>query len=98
MRERGACQTVLGMDSGEGFTPAEVARRVAALGVIVNPATVWAYLRARLRAEHPGIDAPPTLLPVREAELAEWLEDFLDGVEQERARLHDALRRAEGER
>ncbi len=82
---------------GEGYTPAEVARRVAALGVIVNPATVWAYLRARLQADHPGRAAPPARLPVSEEELAEWLDDFLDGVERERARLRDSLRRAEGE-
>ncbi len=82
------------MDSGEGFTPAEIARRMAALGVIVNPATVWAYLRARLAAEHPGREAPPGLLPAGEEELAGWLDDFLDGVERERSRLTETLRRA----
>jgi hypothetical protein len=70
------------------FTPADVARRTAALGVIINPATVWAYLRARFAERHPErVGVAPSVLPVSEAELDEWLDGFLDTVEAERARL-----------
>ena len=76
-----------------GITPAEVARRMAAAGVIVNPATVWSYLRARYAERYPeGVAAlPPALLPADEDEIAEWLDDFLDGVEAERTRLVRAM-------
>lgn len=71
------------------FTPADVARRVAALGVIINPATVWSFLRARFaqRYSERAAVTPPVSLQVSEAELEEWLDQFLDTVEVERARL-----------
>ena len=77
------------MDDQGGFTPADIARRVAALGVLVNPAAAWVYLRTRLAERYPErLDAlPPALLPVDEADLEEWLDDFLDGVDAERSRL-----------
>jgi hypothetical protein len=77
------------MAAHDGFTPADVARRVAAMGVIVNPAAVWSYLRTRFADRYPEQEAglQPALLPVDENDLEEWLDDFLDGVEAERARL-----------
>ena len=82
------------MDEQQGFTPADAARRVAALGVIANPSAVWAYLRARLAERYPDrlVDLPPTSLPIDELDLDEWLDDFLDGVESERARLVRRMR------
>lgn len=77
------------MDEQQGFTPADVARRVAALGVLADPAVVWSYLRTRLAERYPerqpGLS--PARLPVPGTDLDEWLDDFLDGVESERARL-----------
>lgn len=83
----------------QGFTPTDVARRVAALGVIANPATIWVYLRTRLAAEHPErlADLPPALLPLDEDVLDGWLDDFLDGVEAERARLTRGLHAPRGD-
>ena len=77
------------MSEPTGFTPAEVARRVAALGVIVNPAVVWSYLRARYLEQRPDGAAAltDTLLPVSADDLDDWLDDFLDGVEATRAKL-----------
>jgi hypothetical protein len=71
------------------FTPADVLRRVTALGVLVNLTTVWAYVRARLAAEFPerAATARPDELPVAAATLTDWLEDFLDTTEAERSRL-----------
>lgn len=66
---------------------------MAAAGVIVNPATVWSYLRARYAERYPDDVAalPPALLPASEDEIEEWLDDFLDGVEAERTRLVRAM-------
>jgi hypothetical protein len=77
------------MAAHEGFTPADVARRVAAMGVIVDPATVWSYLRTRFADRYPerADQLQPALLPVDEGDLEDWLDDFLDGVEASRARL-----------
>ena len=77
------------MAAHQGFSPADVARRVAAMGVIVNPAAVWSYLRTRFADRYPerAEQLPPALLPVDESDLQDWLDDFLDGVEAERARL-----------
>jgi hypothetical protein len=77
------------MAHDEGFSPADVARRIAALGVIADPATVWAYLRTRLAERYPERLAglSPARLPISADELGEWLDDFLDGVEAERAKL-----------
>ena len=77
------------MSEPAGFTPADVARRVATMGVLANPAAVWAYLRTRLAERYPDrlVDLPPAALPIDELDLDEWLDDFLDGVESERARL-----------
>jgi hypothetical protein len=71
------------------FTPADVLRRVTALGVLANPVSVWSYVRARLAAEFPERAAltPPDALPVDDATLMDWLDDFLDTVESHRARL-----------
>lgn len=80
------------MDGPRPITPAEVARRVAALGVIINPATVWAFLRHRYALAHPERAAPaPAVLLLSEDELQAWLDEFLDVVEAERARLSRAL-------
>jgi hypothetical protein len=81
------------MDGHEGFTPAEVARRVAGMGVIADPAAVWRYLRARFAGRYPERVAglSPGRLPVTEEDLDGWLDDFLDGVETERARLTQRL-------
>jgi hypothetical protein len=78
-----------------GFSPADVARRVAALGVIIDPATVWAYLRGRFAAAYPERAGamPPALLPVAASELDEWLDGLLDAVDAERARLTRLLHR-----
>ena len=71
------------------FSPADVVRRMTALGVLVNVATVWAYVRARLAAEYPerAASARPDELPVDALTLADWLDDFLDTAETERNRL-----------
>ncbi len=77
------------MNEHNGFTPAQIARRVAAMGVLADPAGVWVYLRTRLAERYPErlADLPPALLPVGEDDLDEWLDDFLDSVESERSRL-----------
>ena len=77
------------MDEQDGFTPADIARRVTAMGVLANPAVVWSYLRTRLAERYPERLAglSPARLPVPAADLDEWLDDFLDGVESERASL-----------
>lgn len=77
------------MQTPAGFTPADVLRRVTAMGVLVNPAIVWSYLRTRFAERYPEqVDAlPAALLPVDELDLDEWLDDFLDGVEAERSKL-----------
>lgn len=78
-----------GMEQPPGFTPTDVLRRVTVMGVLVNPAVVWSYLRTRFAEEHPHrlAELAPALLPIEEAELDEWLDDFLDGVEMERSKL-----------
>ena len=71
------------------FSPVEVVRQVTALGLLVNVATVWAYVRARLAAEYPerAVNARPDELPVDARILSDWLDDFLDTAETERSRL-----------
>ena len=88
------------MSEPRGFTPADVARRVAAMGVLANPAAVWAYLRTRLAECYPDrlVDLPPASLPIDEPDLDEWLDDFLDGVESERARLVRRMQAGNGQR
>ena len=73
----------------EAFTPADVLRRVAAMGVIANVVTLWSYLRARLTEEFPdrAAAARPTDLPIDEDTLADWLDDFVDTAEVQRAKL-----------
>jgi hypothetical protein len=75
------------------YSPVDVARRLALLGVVINPTVVWQYLRTRLADRYPerlqGLS--PASLPVAEAELEEWLEDVIDEVEAERARLSRAM-------
>ncbi len=90
------------MDVQDGFSPMDVARRVAALGVIADPAAVWAYLRTRLAESYPDRLAglSPARLPIDETELDAWLDDFLDVMELQRAELIariDALERSEAE-
>jgi hypothetical protein len=77
------------MQTPAGFTPADVLRRVTAMGVLVNPAIVWSYLRTRYAERYPERAGAllPALLPVDEIDLEEWLDDFLDGVEAERSKL-----------
>ena len=82
------------------FTPADVLRRVTAMGVLVNAVTVWSYMRTRLVAAYPerAALAAPDALPVDEETLADWLDDFLDGVESERARLIRRMNESNGQR
>jgi len=83
------------MDERRVFTPAEIARRVAALGVIINPATVWAYLRGRAAGTALDRVGPTaTELVATEEEVAWWLDEFLDVVEAERLRLTRNMRRS----
>lgn len=71
------------------FTPADVLRRVTAMGVLANALTVWSYMRSRLEEEHPDrlATAGPAELPVDEETLAGWLDDFVDTAEAQRSRL-----------
>lgn len=71
------------------FTPADVLRRVTAMGVIANVVTLWSYLQARLAEEFPERVATtaPTELPVDEETLAGWLDDFVDTAEVQRGKL-----------
>lgn len=77
------------MNDVPSFSPADIARRVAALGLIADPTMVWAYLRTRLAEAYPErlTGLPDAALPVAEADLDEWLDDFLDGALQQRAEL-----------
>lgn len=80
------------MNERRPITPAEVARQVAALGVIINPATVWAFLRHRYLSTYPDRSTEPAgALHLSEDELAEWLDEFLDVVEAERGKLSRAM-------
>ena len=84
------------MNEPRPITPAEVARRVAALGVIINPATVWAFLRQRYAAAYPDrAPAPAGVLQLADDELDEWLDEFLDVVEAERTKLTRAMQAAD---
>lgn len=71
------------------FSPADVLRRLTALGVLANAATAWSYVRSRLAAEFPERAqlAGPIELPVDADTLDDWLDDFADSVEAERSRL-----------
>ena len=73
----------------EPFTPAEVLRRVTALGVLANAVTVWSYVRTRLEVAFPerAATTAPDVTPVDEDTLAGWLDDFIDTVEAQRSRL-----------
>jgi len=75
------------------FSPADVMRRLTALGVLANAVTVWTYLRDRLEAEFPerAATAAATALPVDEETLSDWLDDLVDEVEAQRARLTRAM-------
>jgi hypothetical protein len=75
------------------FTPAEVMRRVTAMGVLANALIVWSYMRNRLAEAYPerAATAAPDALPVDEATFADWLDDFLDEAEAQRARLARAM-------
>ena len=77
------------------FTPADVLRRVTAMGVLANAVTVWSYVRTRLEEAFPERAASAALdvLPVDEETLTEWLDDFLDTVETQRSRLARHLNR-----
>lgn len=81
------------MNERDGFTPVEVTRRLAALGVVVDPVVAWTYLRTRFVAHFPEQRErlAPASLPVDEALLAEWLDEFTDVVEDERRRLSRAM-------
>ena len=71
------------------FTPADVLRRLTAMGVIANVVTLWSYLRVRLAEEFPerAATAGPTELPVHEGTLADWLDDFVGTAEVQRGKL-----------
>lgn len=82
------------MDSSQRpFTPVDVLRRVTAMGVIANATTLWSYMRGRLQESYPELaaTAAPTALPVDEAVLCDWLDDFVDAVEVERSHLSRRL-------
>ena len=71
------------------FTPADVLRRLTAMGVLANVVTVWSYVRSRLETELPdrAAGAGPAELPVEEETLAVWLDDFADAADVQRNRL-----------
>ncbi len=71
------------------FGPADVLRRLTALGVLANAVTAWSYVRGRLATEFPdrAALAGPVELPVDAETLDDWLDDLADSVEAERSRL-----------
>ena len=79
----------MGGEPTGGFTPADVLRRLTAVGVLANAVTVWSYMRSRLQQSFPerASNAAWDRLPVDEETLAGWLDDFVDSVETQRSRL-----------
>ena len=76
------------MDELRAYTPADIARKVTALGIIINPTIAWSFLCARYAEHHPGATtATLTSLPIADLDLEVWLDEFLDHVEAERNRL-----------
>jgi hypothetical protein len=78
-------------------TPAELARRLAREGTIMNVATAWAFLRGRVGEEFPErIDAgDPITLALTAGEFNDLVEELLLHVDSFRYSLSSSIAEAE---
>ncbi|MGI8552289.1 MAG: hypothetical protein ACR2PL_16110 [Dehalococcoidia bacterium] len=78
-------------------TPAELARRLAREGIIMNVATAWAFLRNRSKEEFPERPetADPAVLPLTNEEFSDLVDELLLHVDSLRSALSRSLVEAE---
>lgn len=79
------------------FTPADLARRLAREGTIMNMVTAWAFLRGHVAEDFPGrIDpAQPAALSLTECEFGGLVDELLLHVDSFRSSLSSRLAEAE---